>query len=329
MVGERAAGLPGTLSAATRLAEATGASLAWVPRRAGERGALDAGALTGLLPGGRPLTDADARAQVGAAWGIEPERLPAAVGLSGTALLEAGSAGQLSALLIGGVEPADAPDPGLVRSAIARTPFIVSLEHHHSEVTAAADVVLPVAVVAEKAGTFHTWEGRPRPFGSAIRQDLAMSDLAVLAMLAGELGHAFPVDVAAARRELGSLGPWAGSRTDAPSVPAGAVDGAVTVSTWRQLLDAGVMQHPEPHLAATARPAVAMMSSDTAARLQVSGAEVVTVSGPRGSVTLPLQIAPVCDGTVWIPLNAPGCQAYEDLGVAEGDPIAVTAGGAR
>jgi len=329
LVGERAAGLPGTLSAATRLAEATGANLAWVPRRAGERGALDAGALAGLLPGGRPMTDAAARAQVSAAWGIEPERLPAAVGLTGTALLEAGSAGQLSALLVGGVEPADAPDPGLVRSAIARTPFIVSLEHHHSEVTAAADVVLPVAVVAEKAGTFHTWEGRPRPFGSAIRQDLAMSDLAVLAMLAGELGFAFPADVAATRRELGSLGPWSGSRTDAPSVPAGAVDGAVTVSTWRQLLDAGVMQHPEPHLAATARPAVAMMSSDTAARLQVSGAELVTVSGPSGSVTLPLQIAPVCDGTVWIPLNAPGCQTYEDLGVAEGDPIAVTAGGAR
>ena len=58
-------------SAAARLAAATGARLGWVPRRAGERGALDAGALAGLLPGGRPLEDDAARAEVAAAWGID------------------------------------------------------------------------------------------------------------------------------------------------------------------------------------------------------------------------------------------------------------------
>ena len=55
----------------SRLAEATGARLAWVPRRAGERGALEAGALPTLLPGGRPLADAAARAEVASAWGVE------------------------------------------------------------------------------------------------------------------------------------------------------------------------------------------------------------------------------------------------------------------
>jgi NADH-quinone oxidoreductase subunit G len=329
LVGERAAGLPGTLTAAARLADATGAALAWVPRRAGERGALDAGALAGLLPGGRPLLDDQARAQVARVWGMDADRLPADVGLAGDALLEAGSQGRLQALLIAGVEPADAPDPGLVRAAVARTPFVVSLEHHHSEITAAADVVLPVAVVAEKAGTYLSWEGRPRPFPAAIRQDLAASDVGVLSMLAGELGQSFPADVAAARRELATLGPWSGSRAAAASEPAGSVDEAVTVATWRQLLDAGVMQAGEPHLAATARPAVALMSKQTADRLQVAGAEQVTVSGPSGSVTLPVQLGQVCDGVVWIPLNSPGCSAYEDLGVAEGDPIAVTAGGTR
>src|SRR5262249_48733270 len=49
VVGERLAGVPGGLSAALRLAAATGARLAWIPRRAGERGAVDAGALPGLL----------------------------------------------------------------------------------------------------------------------------------------------------------------------------------------------------------------------------------------------------------------------------------------
>ena len=48
---------------------ATGARLAWVPRRAGERGALEAGALPTLLPGGRPVADAAARVDVQTAWG--------------------------------------------------------------------------------------------------------------------------------------------------------------------------------------------------------------------------------------------------------------------
>ena len=61
---------PGALSAAARLADATGARLGWVPRRAGERGALDAGALSGLLPGGRPLADAAARQQAADVWGV-------------------------------------------------------------------------------------------------------------------------------------------------------------------------------------------------------------------------------------------------------------------
>ncbi|MDP9444471.1 MAG: NADH-quinone oxidoreductase subunit G, partial [Actinomycetota bacterium] len=57
LVGERLATVPGAVSAALRLARATGGRLAWVPRRAGERGALETGCLPGLLPGGRPVSD--------------------------------------------------------------------------------------------------------------------------------------------------------------------------------------------------------------------------------------------------------------------------------
>ena len=40
------------------------------PRRAGDRGALDAGCLPNLLPGGRPLADAAARVDTQTTWGI-------------------------------------------------------------------------------------------------------------------------------------------------------------------------------------------------------------------------------------------------------------------
>ena len=87
MVGERVAMVPGGLSAAARLADATGARLAWVPRRAGERGALEAGALPTLLPGGRPVADDAARAQVAAAWNVD--ELPSAAGRDADGILAA------------------------------------------------------------------------------------------------------------------------------------------------------------------------------------------------------------------------------------------------
>jgi NADH-quinone oxidoreductase subunit G len=91
MAGERLAAVPGGLSAAARLADATGARLAWVPRRAGERGALEAGALGTLLPGGRPISDDTARSQACAAWHVDD--LPAGTGRDTDAMLTAGPTG--------------------------------------------------------------------------------------------------------------------------------------------------------------------------------------------------------------------------------------------
>ena len=167
LVGERLAGSPGALSAASRLAAATGARLAWVPRRAGERGAVEAGALPGLLPGGRPLADASAREQTAAAWNVD--ELPDADGRDTTAILAAARDGELGALLIGGVELADLPDPDAALAAIDAAPFVVSLELRESAVTDLADVVFPVAPVVEKAGSFVNWEGRIRPFEPALQ----------------------------------------------------------------------------------------------------------------------------------------------------------------
>ena len=90
-------------------------------------------------------------------------------------------------LLVGGVDPADHADPVLARTALDAVPFLVSLEVRHSEVTDRADVVLPVAPPVEKAGTFVTWEGRPRPFPQALTTT-HLSDFRVLDRLADALG---------------------------------------------------------------------------------------------------------------------------------------------
>ena len=189
MVGERLATVPGGLSAAARLADATGARLAWVPRRAGERGALEAGALPALLPGGRPLADDAARAQVAAAWHVD--ELPSAAGRDADGILAAAADGTLGALLVGGVEPADFADPDAVLAALDAAGFVVSLELRHSAVTERADVVFPVAPTTQKSGAFVNWEGRYRGFAPALHgtaQQAGQSDHRVLDALADEMG---------------------------------------------------------------------------------------------------------------------------------------------
>lgn len=334
MVGERLATVPGGLSAAARLADATGARLAWVPRRAGERGALEAGALPTLLPGGRPLADEAARAQVSAAWHVA--ELPSAAGRDANGILAAATDGTLGALLVGGVEPADFPDPEAVLAALDAAPFVVSLELRHSEVTERADVVFPVAPTTQKAGAFVNWEGRYRGFAPALSgttQQAGQSDHRVLDALADEMGVYLGLStVETARQELSGLGTWDGKHAASPRVTApenGSAapgSGEAVLTGWRQLLDAGRLQDGEPHLAGTARAPVVRLSADTAAEIGAADGDEVTVSTARGSITLPLTITDMPDRVVWLPLNSPGSAVHRQLGVTLGSTVKIGVG---
>jgi NADH-quinone oxidoreductase subunit G len=325
LVGERLATSPGALSAASRLATATGARLAWVPRRAGERGALEAGALPDLLPGGRPVGDASAREQTAAAWNVV--ELPAAAGRDTSAILAAARDGELGALLIGGVELADLPDPDVALAAVDAAPFVVSLELRESAVTDLADVVFPVAPVVEKAGSFMDWEGRIRPFEPSLQTN-AFPDLRVLNFLADEIGVDLALPTAlAAGDEMARLGLWAGSRPNAPQVtPARtAQPGArqAVLAGWRMLLDAGRLQDGEPYLAGTARPPVVRLSAATSGEIGATEGDLVSVSTDRGAITLPLAVTDMADRTVWLPLNSPGSAVHQQLGATVGAVVSI------
>ncbi|QZT63860.1 NADH-quinone oxidoreductase subunit G [Mycolicibacterium austroafricanum] len=324
LVGERLATSPGALSAVARLAETTGARIAWVPRRAGDRGAVEAGAMPNLLPGGRPVGDAAARRQTARSWNVDD--IPDVVGRDTSAILAAAREGALNALLIGGVELADLPDPDAALAAVDAAPFVVSLELRHSEVTERADVVFPVAPVVEKAGSFVNWEGRIRPFEAALRTN-AVSDLRVLNFLADEIGVDLGVTTAA--EERARLGLWAGDRAPSPRhdpAPHHPDSGQAVLAGWRMLLDDGRLQDGEPHLAGTARTPVARLSEATAAEIGAAGGEPLTVSTDRGAVTLPLELADMDDRVVWLPLNSPGCHVHRALGVTTGAVVSIGAG---
>ncbi|OBG94011.1 NADH-quinone oxidoreductase subunit G [Mycobacterium sp. E3251] len=332
MVGERLATVPGGLSAAARLADATGARLAWVPRRAGERGALEAGALPALLPGGRPLDDETARAQIAAAWHVS--ELPSTAGRDVDGILAAAADGTLGALLVGGVEPDDFADPEAVLAALDSAGFVVSLELRRSAVTDRADVVFPVAPTAQKAGAFVNWEGRYRPFEPALRwssEQASQSDHQVLDALADEMGVYLGLSTAsAARAELSALGTWDGGWATAPAVAAPSGNrpekGQAVLTGWRMLLDNGRMQDGEPHLAGTARKPALRLSADTAAEIGAADGDAVTVSTARGSISLPLIITDMPDRVVWLPLNSPGCAVHRQLGVTLGSTVKIGVG---
>src|SRR5699024_11771893 len=105
LAGERLGMVPGGYTALLKLVEATGARLAWVPRRAGDRGAVEVGLLPGLLPGGRPTAQAQARVDVAAVWGVD--ELPATPGRNHTEILTAAADGTLGGLLVGGIDLED------------------------------------------------------------------------------------------------------------------------------------------------------------------------------------------------------------------------------
>ncbi|MGO9521478.1 NADH-quinone oxidoreductase subunit G [Mycobacterium sp.] len=329
MVGERLATAPGALSAAGRLADTTGARLAWVPRRAGERGALEAGALPGLLPGGRPLADDAARAQVAAAWGVD--ELPAAAGRDADGILAAAADGTLSALLVGGVEPDDFADPDAVLAALDAAGFVISLELRHSAVTERADVVFPVAPVAQKSGAFVNWEGRYRRFAPSLHgttQQAGQSDHGVLDALAAEMGvYLGTTTVEETREQLAGLGTWDGIHAAGPRVPspgqAQPAAGEAVLAGWRMLLDNGRLQDGEPHLAGTAHTPVVRLSADTATEIGAADGDTVTVGASRGSITLPLVITDMPDRVVWLPLNSPGSAVHRQLGVTVGSIVRI------
>jgi len=327
LVGERLAGTPGALTAAAALAAQTGARLAWVPRRAGDRGALDAGCLGSLLPGGRPLADPAARVDIGAVWGQE---VPSAPGRDTFGILAAAAAGELGGLVVGGVDLDDLAAPVAARAAVQRAGFVVSLELRQSSVTELADVVLPVATVAEKAGSFLTWEGRLRPFSKVLLESNALPDVRVLAGIAEELGRPLGFRTPeGAGAELDELGDWDGARGPLPETtraagPVDSQDAGLRLATWKPMIGDGAMQDGDPAYHASGPSPVALVSPARLASLGLGVGARVRLATAYGAVELPVGEADLDDDVVWAPTGSGGINLTRDIGAGAGDRVTVT-----
>ena len=319
LVGERLTETVGGLSAALKLINQSSAKLGWIPRRAGECGAVAAGATPNLLPGNRPVTDATARVDIATVWGASS--IPTEVGMSTTEIINS----DLQAVLIGGVDPMDISPDAKIKLA---KKFVVSLEIRQSDITEIASVVLPVAAVVEKSGSFIDWQGNTRSFEAAVDQSLNRSDVRILSMLSDEIGK--PINLAtvkAARAEFNSIGIWDGPKPVMKSVSPIAVktvtgDEAILTS-WRNLLDKGSLQDGEENLAGTARKSVVVISNSRAAKIGVKESELVRVSNEYGAITLPCLIADIEESSIWLARNSLSSQLIRNLGAVSNTVVKV------
>ncbi|ETJ97015.1 NADH-quinone oxidoreductase subunit G [Propionimicrobium sp. BV2F7] len=328
LAGERAGEVHGLMAELAKVEE-RGARLAWIPRRAGELGAIEAGCLPSLLPGGRLVDDAQARVDLQAAWGVN---LPAEPGLDAKQMVEQAASGELKALVTAGLEAADMPDPLLAKVAFKQA-FVVSFEQRASDVTDSADVVFPVALVEDQSGTFVSWEHRFNPVNQVIDKRVTpMTDVRSLAALAdamgSDLGFRSP---AQARASFDEIADW--TSTEPRAVAADSIEnrgsGPLKLAVWHYMIDDSRAVDGAIGLIESAPKAVVKMSVATANKYGVKAADQVVVSNEHGSYRAPAVIVDgMVDDVVWLPANT-GVRVSEALQAGAGDRVQLSlAGGA-
>ena len=163
--------------------------------RPNQMGAWELGGLPGLLPGWRPVGDAEDRATLEEAWGAS---VPATPGDDFRRMLERSEAGGLDVLYVVGGDPLlSYPDGGLVESALIKTGLLIVQDAFLTGTARAADVVLPAATFAEEAGTFTNNEGKVQKLRPIRRPAFESKPNAeIFALVAQALGHDLEPDSA-------------------------------------------------------------------------------------------------------------------------------------
>ncbi|HEX6263491.1 MAG TPA: NADH-quinone oxidoreductase subunit G [Actinomycetota bacterium] len=317
LAGPRLAESPEALEQAASLAADVGGRIAYLTRRAGDRGALRAGVHPALLPGGRRLDDPAERAEVEAVWGGS---LPAEPGRSTREILEAAAAREIDLLFLVGVDPlTDFPDLQLVRRALANAGFTVIVDISLGEYEPYADAVIPAAAFLEKAGHLTDWEGRGQrmapvrdPIGLSRPEWRMFQELSEV--LGADLGFGSLEDVQA---ELGDL--LAPREVPAPApVPALPRDRegeGLSLFTYPLLVDGGRLSVDADELkAALHREPFLEVHPADADSLGLQDGGRVRIRTERGEAELPVVVTDgIHEGAVFVPYNQEGLRMSELL----------------
>jgi NADH-quinone oxidoreductase subunit G len=193
-------------------------------RRGNVMGAIDMGLAPGLLPGRVSLEDG--RDWFGQSWAT----VPATRGRDAAGILQGLADGSMSTLVLVGADPGrDFPDAGLASEALEKADFVVAVDGFVSASAARADVVLPAAIVHERAGTTTNIEGRVSRLGQKlVAPGQCWPDWMIVSELAERLGGDLGVEsVSDIWDEIEKLAPSHAGLTRAALDAASARDGIV------------------------------------------------------------------------------------------------------
>jgi NADH-quinone oxidoreductase chain G len=287
-------------------------------------GAIEMGLAPDLLPGGVAAGDASARERFEKPFG----RLPAGDGLAARDILAAAAAGKVRALWIAGDDLlASAADRALVEQALERCELVIVNELFLTRTAARAHVVFPVAAFAEKEGSTLNSEGRLQRSNRALSpRPGSRPDWEVFQEVARALGAEWRYRTAEdVFREIARVVPgfqglsyatllpdggWLSgapvppriTAVDANAEAAGEKPGAMWLLSGGTLFADGSLSQRSGTLSRLAGAARARLSPAEASRLQLSAGDRVELTGPAGTITLPLELDDsVPAGAVFVP----------------------------
>ncbi len=153
------------------------------------RGAADMGVLPDTLPGYLPVEEQAARARYESVWGT---KIAAKPGRHTRSLLGGMLAGGIKALLVFGSNPVKTFN--LPPGDLGKLEFLFVSELFPTETAGLADVVVPAASFAEKAGTVTNTCGQVQALKRTMRIAGTRSDFEIILALARLFGQNWPYD---------------------------------------------------------------------------------------------------------------------------------------
>ena len=328
-------------------------SVMYLGPQSDSQGALDMGLTPDCLPGYARIAEPKARAPFEQAWGAS---LDLGAGLAAPEILSAAAEGRIKALwIVGDHWLKSAPDRALAERALAKAELVIVNELFLTETARCAHVVFPASAFAEKEGVVVNCERRPQKTVRALAwRKGCKPDWEIFQSVAQALGARWSYRGAEdVFREIGRLVPgyrglsWASllplgpqwASVGAPAVPGslgaslaaaagagpdGAHDGdGLWLLSGGTLFLQGSLSHRGDLLPKLAGPARAALHPDEARRAGVGEGDAIELSGPGGTVRLPVTIDPgVPAGSVFVPYAHAEVELNR-LGAPSGDGLRV------
>jgi len=328
-----ACGLPGdeaqAARAAAELASLLGAGLMVLGEKVNVQGVIQAGLHPQLLPGGRAADDIPTLRALATVWGGRIARGP---GWDLDETCRRAAAGEVGALVLVGEDPVDLwPRPMAARAAVERSERVVVFDPFLTETGRLADVVIPVAALAERVGTVVGADGHPRRLVRAIDPPEGLpQDREVIVEIARRLGSELPLgdELSAALDQTGARrgavpAPVRLEPAPPPVVPAIQDDGPMVLDPSPLLFHSGSVTSRSRILEGLAPIVTLWIHPDDATRHGLANGEPVAVTDGRRELLLRARLdRTVTRGTVRVAQHGGPDSAAQLLG-AEGEIVHV------